>query len=160
VSDTRFNDLSARLHNHDALDEAISSWTREHTQDEVAAWLQGAGVAAGPVMDPPAILADVHVADRGFWLTGEHARLGPDLVTGNPIRLHDTPGWIDRAGPSLGQDNADVLGDVCGYSDDEQTALVDAGAVFPMASPELRLRRPYLAWAPAAFPHLPWSTEP
>jgi len=158
VDHARFANVEARIANHDALDEAIASWTVGHTADEVAAWLQAAGVAAGPVMDPPAMLADVHVADRGFWLVGEQARVGPDLVTGLPIRLSATPGGIERAGPSLGEDNAAVLGDVCGYSDEAQAALADAGAVFPMAAPDLRLRRPYLAWAPAAFPHLPWST--
>jgi len=157
LADTRFFDMAARVANHDALDEVLSDWTRNHTADEVATWLQAAGVAAGPVMDPPAILADTHVAQRGFWLTGAHARVGEDLVTGNAIKLHDTPGWIERAGPSLGEDNADVLGDVCGYTDEEQQALVDAGAVFPMAAPDLSLQRPYRAWAPAAFPHLPWS---
>ncbi|MBV9662479.1 MAG: hypothetical protein JOZ37_00830, partial [Actinobacteria bacterium] len=50
-----------------------------------------------------------------------------------------------------------VLGEICGYTPEEQQALVDAGAVFPMASPGLALQRPYRTWAPAAFPHLPWS---
>ena len=36
-----------RVANHDALDDLISAWTRQHTAEEVAAWLQAAGVAAG-----------------------------------------------------------------------------------------------------------------
>ncbi|MBI2867011.1 MAG: CoA transferase [Chloroflexi bacterium] len=156
VEDSRFASASARLSNHDALDEAITGWSRQHTDTEIAEWLQTAGVAAMPVLDIPRLAIDPHLLARDFWLLADHTRYGKDLATGNPIRLQATPGYPDRAGPSLGQDNKAIVGDLCGLSSQDMQALVDKGAVFPMAAPNVKLERPYLQWVRHFMPDLPW----
>ena len=44
----------------------------------------------------------------------------------------------------MGQDTVDVLDRRAGLSPDEVDALLDRGAAFVDADPELKLRRPYL----------------
>ncbi|MEA2625956.1 MAG: benzylsuccinate CoA-transferase BbsF subunit, partial [Candidatus Binatota bacterium] len=155
--DPRFATAEARLAHQDPLDEAISAWTRTRSDDEVAEWLQRAGIAAAPVLDNPRVTTDPQLRDRGFWIVADHARLGRDLVTGSPIRLSATPGTTERAGPALGQDNAYVLREVCGYSEDEIAALTRDRVVLPMAHcDEAALARPYFPWIRHFMPDLPW----
>ena len=45
-----------RLNDQDALDAAVSSWTRNYDSMELSIQLQGAGVPAFPMMDPTALL--------------------------------------------------------------------------------------------------------
>ena len=54
----------------------------------------------------------------------------PDLRgRGTRLRLSRTPGRVERAGPSLGEDNDVVLRELLGYDDDRVTDLVIAGAL-------------------------------
>jgi benzylsuccinate CoA-transferase BbsF subunit len=155
--DLRFGSAAARLANQDALDEAIAGWTREKTDDEVAELLQRAGVPAAPVLDVPRVATDPQLRDRYFWILADHARLGRDLATGNPIRLSDTPGWVDRAAPCVGEDNDYVLGEICGYAAHEIEELTRLGVVQAMAlRGQVRLDRRYLGWVRHFMPGLPW----
>jgi benzylsuccinate CoA-transferase BbsF subunit len=157
AEDPRFATAEARRANQDALDEAIAAWTRAATDEEIAERLQRAGVAAAPALDNARVAVDAQLRSRGFWALAEHARFGADLVTGNPIVLSATPGRQDRAGPSFGEDNDHVLGEVCGYSRAEIDALIEAKVVEPMASPAgVKLDRPYLPWIRHFMPELPW----
>ena len=55
--------------------------------------------------------------------------LGPGLYERNGFRVSGAPGGYDRAGPTLGQDNAWVLGDLLGLDQAEQDRLREVGAV-------------------------------
>ncbi|MGH7896874.1 MAG: CaiB/BaiF CoA transferase family protein, partial [Candidatus Binatia bacterium] len=156
AEDPRFATADARRANQDTLDEAIAAWTRASTDDAVAERLQRVGVAAAPVLDNARVALDPQLRSRSFWALAEHARFGADLVTGNPIALSGTPGAAGRAGPSFGQDNDYVLGEVCGYSREEIDSFVAARVVEPMASPGVELDRPYLSWIRHFMPELPW----
>jgi len=158
IDDSRFATGAARLENQDTLDEAISAWTRPQCEEAIAEHLQRAGVTAAPLLDNPRVALDPQLRSRRFWLLPEHARFGRDFVTGCPIVLSDTPGHLDRGAPSVGQDNDEVLGGLCGYSAAEIAALVERGVVYPMARPELRLERRYLSWLKHFLPDLDWPT--
>ena len=55
--------------------------------------------------------------------------MGDGLYERNGFRLSDAPSGYDRAGPTLGQDNDWVLGEVLGLEDKEQARLKESGAV-------------------------------
>jgi crotonobetainyl-CoA:carnitine CoA-transferase CaiB-like acyl-CoA transferase len=57
-----------------------------------------------------------------------HPNAGPIKALGVPVKLSDTPGAVDRPAPSLGQDNADVLGEL-GYTDAELRDLKTKGVI-------------------------------
>ncbi|MBI2863090.1 MAG: CoA transferase [Chloroflexi bacterium] len=154
--DPRFQSVQSRLTHHDELDEVIAEWTSQHTSAEVTELLQRAGVAAAPVMESMALAADEHLQSRDFWVVADHARFGKDIVTGNPVHLSKTPGYVDRASPAEGEDNDYVLGELCGYSPSEIMAMAEDGTIRPMASPETKLQRPYLNWIRHLMPRLPW----
>jgi crotonobetainyl-CoA:carnitine CoA-transferase CaiB-like acyl-CoA transferase len=55
--------------------------------------------------------------------------MGPGLYERNGFRLSDAPSGYDRSGPTLGQDNDWVLGELLGLSPAEQRELRESGAV-------------------------------
>ena len=55
--------------------------------------------------------------------------MGAGLYERNGFRLSEAPSGYDRAGPTLGQDNDWVLGELLGLSDDEVQRLRAEGAV-------------------------------
>ena len=77
AQDERFADVLGRFENHDALDELISTWTREQDQTEAMHLLQDAGVIAAAVLNPKQALLDPHLRERGFYQTFEQPDSGP-----------------------------------------------------------------------------------
>ena len=55
--------------------------------------------------------------------------MGDGAYERNGFRLSDAPSGFTRTSPTLGQDNADVLGGILGLSDAEQQQLADEGAL-------------------------------
>jgi crotonobetainyl-CoA:carnitine CoA-transferase CaiB-like acyl-CoA transferase len=110
--DTRFATPSGRAQHHDAVDQAIESWTRRHTHREVMECLQRAGIAAGAVLNVEEISQDTHLEARGFF---RHARDGSGRFPGMPFGLGDGQGEIWRRGPYLGEHNQYVFCDLLGW---------------------------------------------
>ena len=72
---------------------------------------------------------DPQMACRDHFVPLVHPVMGPGLYERNGFRLSDAPSGYDRSGPTLGQDNDWVLGEVLGLSPGEQQRLRDDGAV-------------------------------
>ena len=123
VTDTRFATLAARKENEDALEQIVTTWTNELSPDEVTQKLQHAGVAAYPTLDGNDLLANPHVAARGYFVELEHAEVGKRRHLGIPWKMSRTPCEISRPAPLFGQDTNYVLGEILGLNDDEIATL-------------------------------------
>ena len=137
--------LEDRLEHHDAIDHALSAWTRRRSPQQAAAELQALGIAAYEVLDHAGVLADPQVHDRKPYSVAPSPRLGRDLFVRNPVRMSETPPYVTRAGPNMGGDTIDVLTEV-GYSRAEAEQLVADGVAFADARPEVVLERPFDRW--------------
>ncbi len=144
--DPRFATAAGRARHHDELDELLAGWTAGHGADELAAWLQATGVAAHPLSDPPGVLADAQVRDRGWFQVRPAGRFARDLSSGQPVHLPDAPADLARGAPTLGQHTVEVLGRVGGMGDTEVERLLASGAAFGPVAPDVVLRRPYDAY--------------
>jgi benzylsuccinate CoA-transferase BbsF subunit len=123
ATDGRFATLAARKENEDALEQIVTTWTNELSPDEVTQKLQHAGVAAYPTLDGNDLLANPHVAARGYFVELEHAEVGKRRHLGIPWKMSRTPCEIRRPAPLFGQDTDYVLKEVIGLSSDEIAAL-------------------------------------
>jgi benzylsuccinate CoA-transferase BbsF subunit len=123
AADTRFATLAARKENEDALEQIVTTWTNGLSPDEVTQKLQHAGVAAYPTLDGNDLLANPHVAARGYFVELEHAEVGKRRHLGIPWKMSRTPCEIRRPAPLFGQDTDYVLETVIGLSGDEIAAL-------------------------------------
>lgn len=105
----------------------VAAWTGTRTAPAAAEALQAAGVEAVPVQDFGDQHTDPQLAHRGHFVARTHPFLGAGLYERNGFRLSDAPGGYDRSGPTLGQDQDWVLGDLLGLGPDEQAALAADG---------------------------------
>ncbi len=105
----------------------IAAYTAGRTARDVAEELQDAGVEAVPVQDFGDQHTDPQVAHRRHFVPLTHPFLGPGLYEHNGFRLSDADVGYDRSGPTLGQDQDWVLGELLGLDPDEQVALAADG---------------------------------
>lgn len=123
AADPRFATLAARKENEDALEDLVTAWTQERSADEVTRCLQEVGVAAYPALDGRDMLANPHVATRGFFVELEHPEVGKRRHLGIPWKMSRTPCEVRRPAPCLGQDTDYVLGEILGLRREEIAAL-------------------------------------
>ncbi len=126
AADATLADLAGRRAREEALDTLIAQWTVGRDAAELAATLQGAGVAASKSQTSLDLIADATLWGRGFYraVTG---RDGAERTTTGPGWTMDREAPIERAAPDLGEHTAQVLRDVLGLSDEAQQALADKG---------------------------------
>lgn len=134
ASAERFATISSRVDNADDLDRHIEEWTKERDRYEVMHLLQAAGVPAGAVQDAADRLErDPQLAARGHYTMLGNAEVQPLPLEGLPVKLSATEahtgGSIRRGPPLLGEDNASVLGELLGLSEDEVASLEEEGAL-------------------------------
>ncbi len=110
-------------------DGAVADWIRLHTQAQVLAVFETAGVVAGPVNDVQQLFSDPHVAARGTLVELDDAALGKVRMQGVVPRFHRAPGAVRWPGrPGIGQDTRDILTRF-DYSPEEIEGLLQQGAI-------------------------------
>jgi crotonobetainyl-CoA:carnitine CoA-transferase CaiB-like acyl-CoA transferase len=127
--DPRFATATERWYQHDALDDLISTWTRQRTPHQVMRLLQAVGVPAGAVQTGEDLWRDVHLRAREYFITLEHPDFGTVEHPGQTVRLHGTPGQTQHPIGRLGEANEAVFCDLLGLSQDELARFVASGVV-------------------------------
>ncbi len=120
-----FVDFPARLKNRDKLTKVLDAVFAEKTVDEWMEILAGL-VPIGPVYSLDKALDNPYVAERGLIQTMDHPKK-PLRVLSNPIRDNGEVLPV-KAGPQLGQDTDDILGEL-GYSEADISGLRDKSVV-------------------------------
>jgi len=107
----------------------VAEWTATQSRADVATQLQALGIEAVPVADFADLHDDPQLAHRTHFEPQHHPFLGDGLYERNGFRLSAETTGYERPGPTLGQDNAWVLGEVLGLAKEEIEALQESGAV-------------------------------
>lgn len=128
VEDPRFGDNRARIEHRDELDEIISAWIGERTQEEVLRTFERHEAAIAPVYDIAQIFEDEHFRARRAIVEVDDAELGPTRTCDVFPRLSSTPGRVRHLGPAPGGDTEQILVEL-GYSLDEIEKLRQAKVV-------------------------------
>jgi crotonobetainyl-CoA:carnitine CoA-transferase CaiB-like acyl-CoA transferase len=124
TTDPRFTTSGTRLEHTRALDDAIERWTSTRGPEEVTALCQRFGVAAFTVANGEDLCArDPHLQWRGYWARLRDPEGRVLQLDGLPLKLSDTPGFVDSPGPLHGEHTDRVLRDVFGLSASEITEL-------------------------------------
>jgi crotonobetainyl-CoA:carnitine CoA-transferase CaiB-like acyl-CoA transferase len=82
-----------------------------------------------PVQDFGDLHDDPQVAMRAHFVPLTHPYMGDGLYERTGTRIGDTPHGYDRSGPTLGQDNDWVLGELLGLSPAERKQVEADGAL-------------------------------
>ena len=129
AEDPRFRTLDGRLAAVDALDAAIARWTSAHERDALVGKLRAAGIAASPVLTIEEQWQDAHFAARGVKQGIHIPDYGNEDVFKAPWRFSDFAPQIDASGPTTGQHNEQVFGELLGLSNDEIAELRHSGVI-------------------------------
>jgi crotonobetainyl-CoA:carnitine CoA-transferase CaiB-like acyl-CoA transferase len=119
-------DGAARLSNRDALNEAIESYTRSRSSEDLVESMNAKGVPCGPIYSIDEVFADPQVQHLGMSRRVQHATLGPIDVINNAVTMGGAGEMAYRATPEQGQHTAEVLAEF-GYSASEIEQLAKAG---------------------------------
>jgi crotonobetainyl-CoA:carnitine CoA-transferase CaiB-like acyl-CoA transferase len=135
IADERFATFALRDEHRDELLGVLESVFRSRDTDAWLATLAAAGVPSAPVNDVAAALDDVQVAARNGVIEIDHPVLGVIRQLASPFRFDDFTPSAAR-GPLFGEDTAEVLRALCGYSSEAIAELAREGVFgdLPVAS--------------------------
>lgn len=126
--DPTYADGAGRTNHRDALNEAITAYTRERSTDEWIDILAEAGVPSGPIYSLDQTFADPQVQTLAMSPEVAHPRLGPQKLVGQAVKLSRTPSKMRTATAEIGADTDDILREL-GLDAEEIAALRSDGVV-------------------------------
>lgn len=129
ATDEQYATARARAANADELEQLIGEWIGARDFDEAFAILDGAGVPAGGIYNAAEIAADPHFAARDDIISVDHPELGPVKMPGVVPKFSETPGRVDWPGPSLGEHNGAIYGELLGIDASRLGGLRERGIV-------------------------------
>ena len=122
----RYVNHVARGKHQEELDALIGDWTKTLTIAELEDKMVAAGVPAGRLYRPQDLLDDPHFQAREASIGVPHPRWGEVKMQNVFPKLSATPGSVRRRAPeTIGQDNADVYGEMLGL---DEAALAELQA--------------------------------
>ncbi|PKP94968.1 MAG: CoA transferase [Alphaproteobacteria bacterium HGW-Alphaproteobacteria-16] len=128
IADARFATLDGRKANEDALDAALSNWTRHQDKHALADRLTALGIPAEAVNDGRDVFTDPELIERGHYRAITHSKLGTCDMPAPPLRFSESTIRV-TAPPNLGEHNHDVFIDLLGMSEREVGELIETGAL-------------------------------
>jgi len=129
--------IEGRRARHDEIDRHLEAWTGERDPQAARDALQAEGVPAGDLQHALHMLADRHLADRGFIRVIDQPGLTTLMFEGPFFRASDLPESADRPAPLLGEHTQEVCREHLGLADAEIDALLAEGVLeVPRPPPE------------------------
>jgi crotonobetainyl-CoA:carnitine CoA-transferase CaiB-like acyl-CoA transferase len=128
AGDPRFATNEQRVANRDELEPLLRARLAERTTAEWMARLDAHGIPAAPVNTVDKALVDPQVLAREMVREQTHPLVGALKYLGDPFKTREPDGGPGRPAPLLGQDTADVLSSILGYSPAEIERQAAAGA--------------------------------
>ena len=130
LGDPRFATVADRVkpENRDAIDAILRPWLMERTKEEICRLGQEHGLAFGYVATPEDVLNSAQLEFRGYFEELEHPGAGRFTSPGGPFQMLDTP-WKNARAPLLGEHNAEVLGGLLGFNQDDMARMASEGTI-------------------------------
>jgi len=125
----RLDSARGRLAAHDAIDVALSEWTRARDPREIMKQLLEAGVPAGHVQRSSVLQNDPQLIHRGFYREFDHAEVGRIPYSGHAFRISGYDNGPRGPAPILGGESFEILCDELGFDSTEVADLMASGAI-------------------------------
>jgi benzylsuccinate CoA-transferase BbsF subunit len=128
-SDTTLATLRGRQRTADRIDAAIGAWTQLRDAHVIEAELQALGIAAHALVDTHELLTDPQLVARECVLEIAHPQFGETAIENSRFTLSAAPAARPTVAVSYGSHNAQVLGDILGYSGERIAGLEARGVL-------------------------------
>ena len=129
ADDERYATSRERIRHADELETILAEWIRALTFEEAERMLVDADVPAGGIYRASDIAEDAHYRERESLVDMEDPEQGTIPMPGVVPKLSASPGRITSTGPSLGQHNEEIYGELLGKSTDEIDRLRKDGII-------------------------------
>lgn len=129
VTDADFSDPQRRLAKAGEVDAVIAGWVAGQTLAQAMAIFEAAEVAAAPVYDIEALLADEQMRHREVFTRVADDDLGSMTIQAPVPRFSESPPRVDHLGPRLGQHNTEVYTGLLGLDAGGLADLSAAGII-------------------------------
>ena len=126
--DENYSTPAARLPRLNEIFDTIEKWTKTKSKFEVMDICNPLDIPVGPILSLKEISEDQGLRDTGTVVEVDHPVRGKYLTVGNPIKLSDSPAVVKRS-PLLGEHTEEILKEFCNMTDEEISAVKEAGAV-------------------------------
>ena len=126
--DENYSTPAARLPRLNEIFDTIEEWTKTKTKFAVMDICNPLDIPVGPILSLKEISEDQGLRDTGTVVEVDHPVRGKYLTVGNPIKLSDSPAVVKRS-PLLGEHTEEILKEFCNMTDEEISAVKEAGAV-------------------------------
>ncbi len=131
IDDPTFGNDTGRLANMEKLIEEIEGWLQSFPDIHSAvARMQEFGVPCAPVLSVAETVDHPHHRDRGT-VRRVHDRLHGEIdIPGFPIKFRNLPNNTELEAPTLGEHNAEVVGEILDRDEAQIAELAEAGVLF------------------------------
>lgn len=129
IEDPDYSTNPARVKNAEALDQIIAPWIASYTQDEIMEIFDRDSIAGGPVNDVRDVFESEHLQHRKSFVEVDDSELGTVTMQNVIPIMTQAPGKIHSTGPTLGQDNNEILSSLIGVTDEEIADLRRKGVI-------------------------------
>ncbi len=111
------------------IDAGLAAWAATRRLDDAVAVLLAAGVPAAAVVDHRRSTEQDVFVERGFAQWIDHPVAGRHLMSTMPYRWSGIDCWLRSPAPTLGEHNAEVLGELLGVDAGELARLGEMGVI-------------------------------
>ncbi|MBT7913820.1 CoA transferase [Candidatus Bathyarchaeota archaeon] len=123
VEDQRFSSNTRRMENRDLLIPILETIFLTKTTHAWIEFLEEANVICGPINDYDELFKESQVFNNQMVVEMRHPKAGSLRMTGNPVKLSQTPWSLRLPPPLLGEHSSTVLQEL-GYSPKEIKSLL------------------------------------
>jgi formyl-CoA transferase len=128
TTDPRYATNRDRVERRDEVNEIVDEWFGARSSQQIQDELNAHGVPVSPVNSIADIFDDPHYAAREMLVEVDHPKLGNLRLPGVTPKFSETPGSVQRAGPTLGEHNRDVYAEI-GLTAEDLAALEEKGVI-------------------------------
>jgi crotonobetainyl-CoA:carnitine CoA-transferase CaiB-like acyl-CoA transferase len=129
VSDPKFSNIIAQIHNHEEAVNIIEEWTMARTSQEIISILESKKIPCGIAYNCEQVNEDENLKKRGMFMKVHQEKFGDIDIPGFPFQFSEISGSIRMPAPSLGEHTRVILEKWLGYGTAEAQGLFDRGIV-------------------------------
>ena len=129
AQDARFETGEGRRAHRAEIDTGVGHWTATQARDGLVIQLRNVGLASTPVLSVQEQWTDPHFSAREIKQTVDIPVFGTAEMFKAPWRFSDFAPQIKGCGPSMGQHNEMVFGELLGLSKEDISELQQSGVI-------------------------------
>ena len=119
IKDPKFDSDPHRSANDVELKAILEKFFSNYTAAEAMKMMQDNSIPCGPLCTVDEACENPSILARKMLVEIDQPGMGKVKITGNPMKLSETPADPCHPAPAVGQDNETVLRDIFGYSDEQ-----------------------------------------